>query len=51
MRLAFATALLFLFMVGCEEDCGPAETDDGAVEAPQDSTPTGDVDMPEDVTK
>tara|TARA_R110002020_G_scaffold96380_1_gene230836 strand:- start:746 stop:904 length:159 start_codon:yes stop_codon:yes gene_type:complete len=52
MRPLLAFCLLFLFLSGCTEaDCKKAEKGDGAVEMAEEVTASGDVDMPDDVTK
>jgi hypothetical protein len=51
MRVALAFCLLFLFLAGCSKaDCEEGEAD-GAVEMAEEATVSGDVDMPDDVTK
>jgi hypothetical protein len=51
MRVAFALCLLFLFLVGCAKSDCEKEESDGAVEMSEEVTASGDVDMPDDVTK
>ena len=48
---SLAAALLFLLLAGCDKaDCEKEESD-GAVEMAEEATASGDVDMPDDVTK
>jgi hypothetical protein len=48
---SLTAALLFLLLAGCDKaDCDKEESD-GAVEMAEEATASGDVDMPDDVTK
>jgi hypothetical protein len=52
MRILLGFCLLFLFAVGCaESECDKGDKGDGAVKLAEEATVSGDVDMPDDVTK